>query len=193
MIVKDFTSRVAGSLPQVLAAAPLHRPTRPLVLWPKQGPRKKVPKELAVINADNCTGCESCLEVCPVDCIKLKKIDRGIVKGTQQWCEIDLERCVGCEVCVHIPGKKSNPYDLKVCPWDAIEMVPTEMVATVVAAGRRPAGVHPRELGPAGRHGPASGGASRRGLTLKASSGDKPSRLNVFGDSMTNKLPGIDP
>ena len=34
----------------------------------KQKPRKKLPKELAVINADNCTGCESCLEVCPVDC-----------------------------------------------------------------------------------------------------------------------------
>ena len=25
------------------------------------------------------------------------------------------------------------PYDLKVCPWDAIEMVPTEEVAQVVA------------------------------------------------------------
>jgi electron transport complex protein RnfB len=34
---------------------------------------------------------------------------------------------------VHIPGKKSNPYDLKVCPWDAIEMVPTEQVGQVVA------------------------------------------------------------
>jgi Na+-translocating ferredoxin:NAD+ oxidoreductase subunit B len=99
----------------------------------KEGPRKKVPKELAVINADNCTGCESCLEVCPVDCIELKKTDRGIVKGTQQWCEINLERCVGCEVCVHIPGKKSNPYELTVCPWDAIEMVPTQNVAVVVA------------------------------------------------------------
>src|SRR6266478_3513014 len=99
----------------------------------KAGPRKKVPKELAVINADNCTGCESCLEVCPVDCINLLKIDRGIVKGTQQWCEIDLERCVGCEVCVHIPQKKTNPYELTVCPWDAIEMVPTENVALYVA------------------------------------------------------------
>ncbi len=47
----------------------------------KAGPRKKLPKELAVINADNCTGCESCLEVCPVDCINLMKIDRGVVKG----------------------------------------------------------------------------------------------------------------
>jgi electron transport complex protein RnfB len=40
---------------------------------------------------------------------------------------------VGCEVCVHIPGKKSNPYELTVCPWNAIEMVPTENVAVVVS------------------------------------------------------------
>ncbi len=99
----------------------------------KKGPRKKVPKELAIINADNCTGCESCLEICPVDCIFMNKIDRGVIKGVQQWCEIDLERCVGCEVCVHIPGKKSNPYELLVCPWDAIEMVPTENAAVVMA------------------------------------------------------------
>ena len=43
----------------------------------KAGPRKKLPKELAVINADNCTGCESCLEVCPVDCIvKVQQYDQ---------------------------------------------------------------------------------------------------------------------
>ena len=71
----------------------------------KKAPRKKVPKELAVIHADNCTGCESCLEVCPVDAIELKKIDGIAIKGNGQWCEIDLERCVGCEVCVHIPQK----------------------------------------------------------------------------------------
>ena len=101
----------------------------------KKAPRKKVPKELAIINADNCTGCESCLEVCPVDCIQLNKLDRGdtMLNGTQQWCEIDIERCVGCEVCVHIPGKKSNPYELLVCPWDAIEMVPTENAAQIMA------------------------------------------------------------
>jgi electron transport complex protein RnfB len=98
----------------------------------KQGPRKKLPKELAVINADNCTGCESCIEVCPVDCIELKTMNLG-VKGSQSWCEIDIERCVGCEVCVHIPQKKSNPYELLVCPWDAIKLVPTEQVAQVVA------------------------------------------------------------
>lgn len=93
----------------------------------KDAPRKKIPKELAIINADNCTGCEACLEVCPVDCI----IKVG--NGRTNWCEIDIDRCVGCEVCVRIPGKKSNPYDLKVCPWDAIEMVPTEQVAQAAA------------------------------------------------------------
>jgi electron transport complex protein RnfB len=90
-----------------------------------------------VITADNCTGCESCLEVCPVDCIiKVQQYDQ--FHNLQSWCEIDVERCVGCEVCVHIPGKKSNPYDLKVCPWDAIEMVPTEMVAIAVAQSGGP-------------------------------------------------------
>lgn len=98
----------------------------------KQGPRKKLPKELAVINADNCTGCEACLEVCPVDCIiKIQQFPN--MPNMQSFCQIDLEHCVGCEVCVHIPQKKTNPYELTVCPWDAIEMVPTEMVAQSVA------------------------------------------------------------
>ena len=95
----------------------------------KKKPRKKLPKEVAVINADNCTGCESCLEVCPVDCISLKELPGTI----ETWCEIDIERCVGCEVCVHIPQKKTNPYELTVCPWNAIEMVPTEHLPEVVA------------------------------------------------------------
>ena len=41
---------------------------------------------------------------------------------------------MGCEFCVHIPTKKADPYELTVCPWDAIEMVPTVMVAQAVAA-----------------------------------------------------------
>lgn len=98
----------------------------------KPGPRKKLPKELAVINADNCTGCEACLEVCPVDCI-VKVVQFPGMPNLQSFCQIDLERCVGCEVCVRIARKKTDPYDLTVCPWNAIEMVPTETVAQVVA------------------------------------------------------------
>src|SRR4051812_32718931 len=98
----------------------------------KSGGRKKLPKEVAVINADNCTGCEACLEVCPVDCII--KVPGESISGLQSFCEIDVERCVGCEVCVHIPTKKSDPYEWRVCRWDAIKMTPRVQVAQYVAA-----------------------------------------------------------
>ena len=97
----------------------------------KKGARKKLPKTVAIINSDNCKGCEACLEVCPVDCIY--KVAGETFDSLQSWCEIDVETCVGCDVCVHIPTKKSDPYELLVCPWDAIEMVPTIEVAQEVA------------------------------------------------------------
>ena len=55
----------------------------------KTGARKKLPKEVAIINADNCTGCEACLEVCPVDCIY--KVPGSSISVLQTWCEIDVE------------------------------------------------------------------------------------------------------
>src|SRR5271156_1742734 len=69
--------------------------------------RKKLPKELAVIRADNCTGCEACIEVCPVDCIyKVPGEDQPIL---QSFCDVDLERCIGCS-----PGERW-------CRWDPID------------------------------------------------------------------------
>ncbi len=103
----------------------------------KTGARKKLPKEVAIINADNCTGCDACLEICPVDCID--KVPGSQNRFLQSWCEIDVDRCVGCEICVHIPTKGSNPYELLVCPWDAIEMVKTvDLAHAVVAKGGPP-------------------------------------------------------
>ncbi len=87
-------------------------------------PRRRVPKAIAVIHADGCTGCAACIAVCPVDCIVLR--ETGLrVKGIDTWCEIDADRCIGCARCVHVPRRKADPYELKICPWDAIEMVPT--------------------------------------------------------------------
>jgi electron transport complex protein RnfB len=74
--------------------------------------KKKLPKVLALLDEDLCTGCEGCLVVCPVDCI-------GTVPGPRhqsvhQVCTIDLPRCIGCTLCQ------------QVCPWDCITMIPTD-------------------------------------------------------------------
>jgi electron transport complex protein RnfB len=83
------------------------------------GKRKKLPKELAVVRADNCTGCEACIEVCPVDCIY--KVPGEDLPSLQSFVDIDLERCIGCALCE------------RWCPWDAIDMVPTPEIAVHVA------------------------------------------------------------
>ena len=99
----------------------------------KTAPRKKLPKELAVIDADHCTGCEACVEVCPVDCIEKVHADPA-APHLLSWCEIDWDRCVGCRLCIRIPTRKSGRHTLEVCPWEAITMVP---VGRLVEAAQR--------------------------------------------------------
>jgi electron transport complex protein RnfB len=89
----------------------------------KTAPRKKLPKAMAVIDADHCTGCEACVEVCPVDCIEKVHADPA-APHLQSWCEIDWDRCIGCKLCIRIPSRKADRHKLEVCPWDAIRMEP---------------------------------------------------------------------
>ena len=72
---------------------------------------KKRPKELAVVNQAGCTGCEVCIEFCPVDCIlTVPGADYSVHK---KLVEIDLDICIGCKLCV------------KYCPWETIAMIPS--------------------------------------------------------------------
>jgi Na+-translocating ferredoxin:NAD+ oxidoreductase RNF subunit RnfB len=55
----------------------------------------------ATIDQDNCTGCEACVEECPVDAISM---------NGDTIAEINEDECTDCEACVEI------------CPVEAISM-----------------------------------------------------------------------
>ena len=54
----------------------------------------------AVVDAETCTGCESCVDACPVEAISMQD-DIAVV---------DADSCTDCESCV------------EVCPVEAITM-----------------------------------------------------------------------
>jgi ferredoxin len=85
--------------------------------------RKKKPKALAVIN-EGCTGCAGspmCQELCPVaDCMILVRDDISPVFGR---IIVDPLKCIGCQKCISYGPEGTY---LEGCPWDAIDMVPTE-------------------------------------------------------------------
>ncbi len=75
---------------------------------------KKLPKQLALLDEDLCTGCEACVSVCPVDCIAT--LNGPLYQEVMQSCSIDMIRCIGCTLCS------------QVCPWNVITMVPTNQM-----------------------------------------------------------------
>lgn len=73
--------------------------------------RARRPRPKAWIDTDGCTGCEWCVDFCPVDCID--KIDDPYYAGdgTHQVVIVDWDVCTGCTICA------------KECPWDTIVMI----------------------------------------------------------------------
>ena len=82
--------------------------------------KKKKPKEVAVVNPDNCTGCEACVPFCPVDCIEPTPRDTSegisvVIPNVQ----VRFDECIGCKICVNVCERMA---------WDAIQMVPCDQV-----------------------------------------------------------------
>jgi formate hydrogenlyase subunit 6/NADH:ubiquinone oxidoreductase subunit I len=71
---------------------------------------KKPPKLLAVVHQSGCTGCEVCIQGCPVDSIELVPGPDPLNPQFRQTVEIDLSRCIGCQNCSQD------------CPWETITM-----------------------------------------------------------------------
>jgi ferredoxin len=92
-------------------------------------PRKKKPKEIAVIT-ECCTGCAgspACVPYCPVeDCMFWVPDEDHPPFG---HIEVDPFLCIGCKKCT---SKGPDGSFLDGCPWDAIDMVPTEEIEVVV-------------------------------------------------------------
>ncbi len=92
-------------------------------------PRKKKPKELAVIT-ECCTGCAgspACVPYCPVeDCMYWVADEDHPPFGR---IEVDPYLCIGCKKCI---SKGPDGCFLDGCPWDAIEMIPIEDVESTL-------------------------------------------------------------
>jgi len=82
------------------------------------GEKRKRPNIIAVVDEDNCTGCEACVPFCPVDCIEHVpegKYDDVVISPVQ----IRFNECIGCQICVRVCDRMT---------WSAIQMHPTEEV-----------------------------------------------------------------
>ena len=75
-------------------------------------PRKKAPKTVAVIETAGCTGCEVCIDFCPVDCIDI--LPGPEHRTLNRVCIVNEDVCIGCNLCA------------KYCPWETIFMLPYE-------------------------------------------------------------------
>lgn len=80
--------------------------------------KKKKSPLVAIVHPEGCTGCEVCIEFCPVDCIYKvpgpENPQEHAHAGVNGIVVVDEEICIGCKLCA------------KYCPWETIDMVKRE-------------------------------------------------------------------
>ena len=77
--------------------------------------KKRKPKLMAVVDEDNCTGCQVCVPFCPVDCIESAPEERYPGHPIPP-VQIRYNECIGCQICARVCTQLT---------WDAIRMMPT--------------------------------------------------------------------
>lgn len=83
---------------------------------------------MAVVHMEGCTGCDVCVEFCPVDCIYHIPGPEHIIEvnphaSVNGVVMIDEDVCIGCKLCA------------KYCPWETIEMIDNDELQLARAAG----------------------------------------------------------
>ena len=82
--------------------------------------KKRKPKLMAVVDEDNCTGCQVCVPFCPVDCIA--PVDTDVYDNRPiPPVQIRFDECIGCQICARVCTQLT---------WDAIRMLPTAQFET---------------------------------------------------------------
>ena len=79
--------------------------------------KKTRPKTVAVVDEDNCTGCQVCIPFCPVDCIEPVSKEKYNIPIPP--VQVRFNECIGCNACA------------KACTaltWDAIRMIKKDLV-----------------------------------------------------------------
>ena len=76
--------------------------------------KKKKPKLVAIVDEDNCTGCQVCVPFCPVDCIETVPEEKYNIPIPP--VQIRFNECIGCQICARVCTQMT---------WDAIDMLPT--------------------------------------------------------------------